>query len=286
MEFKLYLVNDPENYHEVKTADTVGELMQAAVHHYGPGPWLVFMDEKQLELGGDERSLYKVPEFNLPDITDIRLVLKMPPPPPSSSIAPVRAPAPPDLGEVHAQVRPYPHPHAHRDAQLLRFGIKDPAASEYASKLAQVPSIYLVAAFIQCRQEGCDAAEMLQDLEEEDMLGWGFKKLHAKCIIRNARGESQSIRSSPPSKRNSSSSGSGEGAWESGRYRAVRKLGQGSFGQTWLVRDGKQSGLELALKEIQCDDLQLANTAIKESAFMLRLHHPQLVRLEAIAAWC
>jgi serine/threonine protein kinase len=136
------------------------------------------------------------------------------------------------------------------------------------------------------RQEGYNTAEMLQYLEEKDMLDWGFKKPHVKCILAKALGGSQSIRSSPASQRNSSSIGSGEGAWESGRYRAVRKLGRGSFGQTWLVRDGKQGDLELALKEIQCNDLQLANMAIKESGFMIGLHHPQLVRGEMIAGGC
>jgi hypothetical protein len=133
MDFRLYTPVDPSDGLLVETVCTVGELMQAAVAHYGPGPWLVYMGKKKIELGEDARSVFEIPEFNLPDITDIRLVLKRPPPPPSSSIAAVPPPpsssiaavppppsssiaavpppSPPELGEVHAQVSsPSPSP--------------------------------------------------------------------------------------------------------------------------------------------------------------------------------
>ena len=49
MDFKLYLIADPHNHHSVDGAVTVGDVMDAAARKYGPGPWLVQMDNKLLD---------------------------------------------------------------------------------------------------------------------------------------------------------------------------------------------------------------------------------------------
>lgn len=124
-------------------------------------------------------------------------------------------------------------------------------------------------------QEGYDTVEMLVHLEEEEMLGWGFKKPHARCIIQNLQG----INSGPQQRSSSGmSAGSSEAGWDKARYTTVQKLGEGGFGCSWLVIDTLQANKEFALKEVRCDNLDVANQAIEESSFMMHLQHPQLVR--------
>ena len=123
-------------------------------------------------------------------------------------------------------------------------------------------------------QEGCDTVEMLQDLEEQDMLGWNFKKLHVKTILRKAQPSASGRHSSG---HGASSRESTEGTWNKSRYKTLGKLGEGGFGCTWLVSDSEQGNKQLALKEIRCDDLNLANQAIEEFSMTMNLQHPQLV---------
>ena len=90
--------------------------------------------------------------------------------------------------------------------------------------------------------------EMLQDLEEQEMLDWDFKKLHVRTILRKAH---PSVSVQPSSVHGSSSGLSSEGVWNDGQYRKVRKLGEGGFGCAFLVRDSEQGNTQLVLKEIR-----------------------------------
>jgi hypothetical protein len=49
---------------------------------------------------------------------------------------------------------------------------------------------------------------MLQDVEEQEMAEWGFKKVHIKCIVRNVKGTRQQAQDPNPAATSSSSEGS------------------------------------------------------------------------------
>ena len=64
----------------------------------------------------------------------------------------------------------------------------------------------------------------------------------------------------------------------SGRYQVGRKLGEGSFGVTYLAKD-LQTGLQVCLKYTKMPDLRELNEALAECVFLTEVRHNNIVSL-------
>jgi Nif-specific regulatory protein len=66
------------------------------------------------------------------------------------------------------------------------------------------------------------------------------------------------------------------------RYRKIRPLGEGGFGQVWLAEDLMTGGGHVALKEILDTEATGFQELRREFGLLARLHHPNLVRVYAL----
>lgn len=77
-----------------------------------------------------------------------------------------------------------------------------------------------------------------------------------------------------------------EGEWV-GPWRIIQKLGSGSYGAVYKVEcEGGFFALKLALRRAVSDDENQTDARIrKELACLVRIHHPNVVRLHAFGCW-
>ena len=130
------------------------------------------------------------------------------------------------------------------------------------------------------RDEDVDGLTLLK-YTKDDLLSVGLTGPHANKVLAKIEAAAAALPSARTAPSQSVGGGRSGGGERVGEYELLRVLGEGGFGTALLARHAG-TGDEVAVKQVVVPNLSAASKATDEAMQLVRLEHPQLVKVHSV----